>query len=182
MRPHLLRCLFAESTGALVRGRVGPGGKSLHLLQRQAFYIMISNQNPTIIELLTESAQRGNPSPKRFSPMTTRRSAFTTATVFWAQQTQLKPPNRIEKRWSGSESRRARKHKHQYKLGLHYRAGNGVQKSAEKAAEWFQKATREERRTLNITSASATLFGEGIIRDDEEAFKWFRKSAKAIIC
>lgn len=134
--------------------------------------------NATIIELLTESAQRGNPFTQKILADDYETLGLYNSDRFLGTTNTIEASKSYRKavEWFQKAAEQGNADA-QYKLGLHYRAGNGVEKSAEKAAEWFQKAAEQGKADAQYNLGLCYSLGEGIIRDDEEAFKWFRKSA-----
>ena len=67
--------------------------------------------------------------------------------------------------------------KSQYKLGVLYRLGYGVEKDLDKAFQWFQRAAQQNHGYAQYNLAMMYLKGWGTPRDTNEAEKWFRKAA-----
>ena len=62
----------------------------------------------------------------------------------------------------------------QYRLGIVYRDGLGVQKCETTASEWFHKAAR--RGSVEATLALGLLYAEW--EETEEALRWLEKAAQ----
>jgi hypothetical protein len=66
-----------------------------------------------------------------------------------------------------------------YALGVLYKVGNGVEKSPEKAVQWFRKAAAEHIVAAELDLAIALFNGEGVERDESLAASYFRRAAEA---
>ena len=66
----------------------------------------------------------------------------------------------------------------QYKLGIMYDAGRGVEKDGEEAFKWYEKAAGQGNAVAQSKLGLMYEIGEDIGQDDEEAFEWHRKAAK----
>ena len=66
----------------------------------------------------------------------------------------------------------------QFKLGVKYLEGDGVQQSYEEAVKWFRKAAEQGLAAAQYTLGLRYLNGQGVTLSHEEAVKWFRKSAE----
>jgi hypothetical protein len=66
----------------------------------------------------------------------------------------------------------------QNKLGVAYLKGDGVQKDAARAVEWFRKAAEQGNPKAQNNLGVAYLNGTGVSRDAVKAVEWFRKAAE----
>ncbi len=65
----------------------------------------------------------------------------------------------------------------QYNLGVLFMSGRGVEKSKEKAAEWYLKAAEQGLPAAQHGLAILYYRGQGVAQNHLEAAKWFRKAA-----
>ncbi|MGD8595171.1 MAG: tetratricopeptide repeat protein, partial [Gammaproteobacteria bacterium] len=65
----------------------------------------------------------------------------------------------------------------QYRLGVMYRLGTGVEKDLEKAFQWFQRAAEQGHPQAQYNLGMMYLKGWGVDRNLEEAEKWFSQAA-----
>ena len=65
----------------------------------------------------------------------------------------------------------------QYKLGLLYQKGRGVEQDYAKAVEWFQKAADKNHALAQYELGVAYRRGQGVEKDYAKALKWYRKAA-----
>lgn len=67
--------------------------------------------------------------------------------------------------------------KGQYRLGVAYEWGEGVEKDYAKAFKWYSKAAKQKNRGGQYGLGSLYANGRGVRRDTAEAAKWFKLSA-----
>ncbi|MEQ8495031.1 MAG: tetratricopeptide repeat protein, partial [Gammaproteobacteria bacterium] len=65
----------------------------------------------------------------------------------------------------------------QYFLGRMYAAGQGVEKNAETAAEWYRKAAEKGVADAQVRLGEMYENGEGVPADMEYAFGWYSVAA-----
>ena len=68
--------------------------------------------------------------------------------------------------------------KAQFKLGVCYDKGDGLDKNKEKALEWFHKAAERGYSKAQYTEGIRYSNGEGVAKDKEKAFEWFHRAAE----
>ena len=66
----------------------------------------------------------------------------------------------------------------QFRVGVMYATGQGVEKDAAQAVLWYQRAAEQGHRYAQQNIAVMLLNGDGIRRDDEAAFQWSMKAAE----
>ena len=66
----------------------------------------------------------------------------------------------------------------QWRLGVHYRDGDGVAQDYKEAAKWFRKAAEQGHAKAQSALGNCYYYGEGVEKDYAEAVKWYRKSAE----
>ena len=73
----------------------------------------------------------------------------------------------------------------QYRLGVMYATGRGVQRSDAEAVKWFRKAIRElqilaEQGNIGAQFSLGGMYynGWGVQQDNAEAVKWYRRAAE----
>ena len=65
----------------------------------------------------------------------------------------------------------------QYRLGLMYEHGRGVDQDATKAAEWYRKAAELEHPQARTNLGSLYYHGRGVERDLAQALRWYQMAA-----
>lgn len=66
----------------------------------------------------------------------------------------------------------------QYQVAIRYYNGEGVEKSFEKAFEWFLKAAEQNHGDAQFNVGRLYLLGNGVEADVEEGVRWFEKAAE----
>ena len=66
----------------------------------------------------------------------------------------------------------------QLTLGIAFDQGHGVQKSAEKALEWFRRAAAQNHPMGQNSVGQSYVFGRGVAKDPAEAVRWTRLAAE----
>lgn len=66
----------------------------------------------------------------------------------------------------------------QYKVGLMYSFGRGVEKDYNQALEWFRMAAEQDFDEAQYAIGRLYVFGQGVKRDYGEAVKWYQKAAE----
>ena len=66
----------------------------------------------------------------------------------------------------------------EYKLGLCYEYGEGVEKDMSEAVKWYRKSAEQGYAQAQCNLGDCYYRGEGVRQDQKEAAKWYRKSAK----
>lgn len=67
----------------------------------------------------------------------------------------------------------------QYKLGVCYEKGEGVEKDAVEAAKWYQEAAEQGNKYAQYNLAALYEKGQDALEmDKEKALKWYRKAAE----
>jgi len=65
----------------------------------------------------------------------------------------------------------------QFRLGMAYLHGDGVEKDEKEALHWLRKAAQNDPQ-LQYSLGEVYYNGDGITKDDKEAVKWYRKAAE----
>ena len=65
----------------------------------------------------------------------------------------------------------------QYELGMRYRNGDGVPRSAAQGAKWLGRSAAQGYPEAQLEYGCCFYYGAGVARDYTTAVKWFRKSA-----
>lgn len=66
----------------------------------------------------------------------------------------------------------------QYKLGMRYYTGDGVEKNHSEAVKWFRKAAEQGNAEAQYNLGVCYEKGEGVDKNLAEAAKWYRKVAE----
>lgn len=66
----------------------------------------------------------------------------------------------------------------QYKLGIRYYTGDGVEKNHSEAVKWFRKAAEQGHAEAQYNLGVCYEKGEGVDKNLAEAAKWYRKVAE----
>jgi uncharacterized protein len=66
----------------------------------------------------------------------------------------------------------------QYRLGLLYSNGQGVQKDDAQARQWFEKAASQGHVDAQVNLGSLYDYGRGGAQDFKMAVRWYRRSAE----
>lgn len=66
----------------------------------------------------------------------------------------------------------------QYKLGIRYYTGDGVEKNHSEAVKWFRKAAEQGNAEAQYNLGVCYEKGEGVDKNLAEAAKWYRKVAE----
>ena len=66
----------------------------------------------------------------------------------------------------------------QYKLGIRYYTGDGVEKNHSEAVKWFRKAAEHGNAEAQYNLGVCYEKGEGVDKNLAEAAKWYRKVAE----
>ena len=66
----------------------------------------------------------------------------------------------------------------QYKLGVAYVTGNGVEKDAAEAVKWYRKAAEQGYAKAQCFLGLCYAEGYGVTKDEAEAAKWYHKAAE----
>lgn len=66
----------------------------------------------------------------------------------------------------------------QYKLGIRYYTGDGVEKNHSEAVKWFRKAAEQGHASAQYNLGVCYEDGEGVDKNLAEAAKWYRKVAE----
>lgn len=66
----------------------------------------------------------------------------------------------------------------QYKLGIRYYTGDGVEKNHSEAVKWFRKAAEQGNAEAQYNLGVCYENGEGVDKNLAEAAKWYRKVAE----
>lgn len=66
----------------------------------------------------------------------------------------------------------------QTQLGVAYMKGTGVERSAEKGAQWYRKAAEQGYANAQWNLAFAYVRGAGVTGDYKEAVRWFKLAAE----
>ncbi len=66
----------------------------------------------------------------------------------------------------------------QFKLGLCYFNGDGVEKDFVQAFNWFKKAAVHGLADAEFFVGFCYFFGKGVAMDPKEAFEWMQKAAR----
>ena len=66
----------------------------------------------------------------------------------------------------------------QYKLGLMYDKGQGVQQDYKEAVKWYRKAAEQGHAKGQFNLGVMYYYGDGVQQDYKEAVKWYRKAAE----
>jgi uncharacterized protein len=66
----------------------------------------------------------------------------------------------------------------QFRLGLSYETGEGVERDSAEAVKWYRLAAERGHAMAQNNLGVAYLRGRGVAQSDAEALKWFRKSAE----
>lgn len=66
----------------------------------------------------------------------------------------------------------------QYKLGIHYYTGDGVEKNHSEAIKWCKKAAEQGHAEAQYNLGVCYEKGEGVDKNLAEAAKWYRKVAE----
>lgn len=66
----------------------------------------------------------------------------------------------------------------QYKLGIRYYTGDGVEKNHSEAVKWFRKAAEQGNADAQYNLGVCYEKGEGVDKNLAEAAKWYRKVAE----
>lgn len=66
----------------------------------------------------------------------------------------------------------------QYKLGIRYYTGDGVEKNHSEAVKWFRKAAEQGNAEAQYNLGVCYEKGEGVDKNFAEAAKWYRKVAE----
>ena len=66
----------------------------------------------------------------------------------------------------------------QWRLGLMYENGDGVEKDCEEAFKWFRKSAEQGDDSGQVDLGNMYFNGTGVEENHEEAVKWFRKAAE----
>lgn len=66
----------------------------------------------------------------------------------------------------------------QYKLGVCYYYGRGVEEDEEEAAKWYRKAAEQGYAVAQFMLGECYYDGEGVEQDREEAVKWYKKAVE----
>lgn len=66
----------------------------------------------------------------------------------------------------------------QYKLGIRYYTGDGVEKNHSEAVKWFRKAAEHGNAEAQYNLGVCYEDGEGVEKNLAEAAKWYRKVAE----
>ena len=66
----------------------------------------------------------------------------------------------------------------QYRLGVMYDFGEGVNQDSEQARHWFEKAAEQGDANAQYFLGVKYDFGEGVNQDSEQARYWFEKAAE----
>lgn len=66
----------------------------------------------------------------------------------------------------------------QYRTGLRFLHGSGVQEDKTEAAKWYRKAAEQGHALAQFNLGVMYSTGEGVPEDDVEAVKWYRKAAE----
>lgn len=77
----------------------------------------------------------------------------------------------------GEASRRGN-HEAQYRIGLMYRDGTGVEKKAEEAAYWFRKAASNGHAEAQYQIGLCFEEGRGVLQDSRVAAEWMWRAAE----
>ncbi len=66
----------------------------------------------------------------------------------------------------------------QFKLGIKYQFGRGVEQSDSQSAEWYRRAAEQGHSQAQCNLGWMYEAGRGVAPSDEAAFEWYRKSAE----
>ena len=66
----------------------------------------------------------------------------------------------------------------QYKLGIRYYTGDGVEKNHSETVKWFRKAAEQGNAEAQYNLGKKKKKGEGVDKNLAEAAKWYRKVAE----
>ena len=66
----------------------------------------------------------------------------------------------------------------QYKLGIRYYTGDGVEKNHSESVKWFRKAAEQGNAEAQYSLGVCYEKGEGVDKNHSEATKWYRKVAE----
>jgi TPR repeat protein len=67
----------------------------------------------------------------------------------------------------------------QFRLGVMYAAGEGIERDASEAVEWYILAARNGVKEAQYNAGYAFLMGEGVPIDEAKAFRWYSKAAES---
>lgn len=70
----------------------------------------------------------------------------------------------------------------QYKLGVHYCTGRGVEQSHATAAIWWREAATQGYRRAQIRLADRYMQGNGLPQDDVQAYVWLSRAIANTCC
>ena len=66
----------------------------------------------------------------------------------------------------------------QFKLGLMYENGKGIEQNYKKAIEWYKKAAEQGYVDAQFHLGNMYCIGLGVVQDLEKAFEWYKKAAE----
>ena len=66
----------------------------------------------------------------------------------------------------------------QYRLGLCYEKGEGVEQNLQEAVKWYRKSAEQGHTVAQKKMGWCYMLGKGEAQDSEEAVKWYRRAAE----
>ena len=67
--------------------------------------------------------------------------------------------------------------KAQFKMGLLYKTGDGIQKDYGEAKKWFEKSSEQGVAEASLMLGLMYSFGEGVEQDNKKSTEWYEKAA-----